>query len=235
MSERNFTAAMDAAIVAGTVRPALFYEGEFASSQFLRLWTGVGQIDWDGHTWTGGGHLLVITPLEERRDVKAIVFTVSVSGMPSANISLALASVRQNKPGNLWLGLFNAAGALIADPYQPRNGRFDVAGIDDDGQTCTIAAQYEDRLVDLDRARERRYTHEDQQIDWPGDLGFEYVESLQDMQLLWGGPGAAASSLAAPSAGAPGAAGSAGVESSPMAAPAPAPEHEYGPALDSSD
>src|SRR3990167_3205639 len=133
MSERNFTAAMDAAILAGTVRPTLFYEGEFASSQFLRLWTGVGQIDWDGHTWTGGGHLLGITPLEERRDVKAIGFTVSVSGMPSANISLALASVRQNKTGNLWLGLFNAAGALIAGPAQPPDRRFGVAGIDGDG------------------------------------------------------------------------------------------------------
>ena len=198
MSERAFTVAMASAVQAGTVRPALFYEGEFASSQFLRLWTGVGQIDWNGHTWTGGGHLLGITPLEEQRDVKAIGFTVSVSGMPSANIAIALASVRQNKPGNLWLGLFDAAGALIADPYQLRAGRFDIAVIDDDGQTCTIAAQYEDRLVDLDRARERRYTHEDQQIDWPGDLGFEYVESLQDMQIVWGGPAGAASPVATP-------------------------------------
>lgn len=190
MAERGLTAPMLAAIAARTVRPALFYEGEFVDGsenpEFLRLWTGVGDLSWNGYTWTGGGNLLGISALEETTDLKAVGFSVTLSGMPSSLVSLALGNVRQGKPGKLWLGLFDSAGALLADPYQLKRGRFDIAPIEDDGETCTISAQYEDRLIDLERPRDRRYTHEDQQLDYPGDLGFEYVPSLQDMDIPWG-------------------------------------------------
>lgn len=196
MTARSFTVAFDTAIQQSTLRPVLFYQGEFASSQYLRLWSGFGDVSWDGYTWTGGGNLLNISPLEERGDVKAQGFTITLSGMPSALVSLALASVRQGKPGKLWMGLFDSSDALIADPYQLRAGKLDISVIEDDGDSCTIAMQYEDRLIDLDRARERRYTTEDQAIDYAGDLGFEFVPKLQDMQIMWGGPGSAASPVA---------------------------------------
>ena len=48
MAERELTAAMLTAIAAATVRPAIFYEGEFVDSgeaqAFLRFWTGTGTI-----------------------------------------------------------------------------------------------------------------------------------------------------------------------------------------------
>lgn len=194
MASRGLTAGMLAAIAAGTVRPAIFFEGEYNGGT-LRLWTGVGTTSWNGQSWTGGGQLLGISPLGEATDVAAVGFTVTLSGMPSALISIALASVRQGKPGTLWLALYDSAGALIVDPYQLQKGRFDITVIEDAGDTCTIAAQYESRLIDLERARERRYTHEDQQIDYVGDLGFAFVAALQDMQILWGGPAAAASPI----------------------------------------
>lgn len=190
MAERDLSAAMLAAIAAGTVRPAIFYEGEFVDGaeapSFLRFWTGVGSITWDGYTWTGGGNLLGISALEETTDLKAVGFSVTLSGMPSSLISLALGNVRQGKPGKLWLALFDASWAMIADPYPLKRGRFDIAPIEDNGETCTISANYEDRLIDLERPRDRRYTHEDQQLDYPGDKGFEYVPSLQDMDIPWG-------------------------------------------------
>lgn len=189
MTARNLTSGMQTAIIDPVVRPAVFYEGVFVSGgvdAYLRLWTGLGNIDWNGYTWLGGGELLEISTLEETDDLKAVGFAVTISGMPSANISLALAAVRQGKPGKIWLAAFNSSGALIDDPYPMRRGRFDISMIDDDGETCTIRAQYEDRLVDLERPRERRYTSADQQIDYPNDLGFDYVPSLQDTQFSWG-------------------------------------------------
>lgn len=75
--------------------------------------------------------------------------------------------------------------AVIADPYLAFDGRLDVPVIDDAGDTCTIAISYESRLIDLEKARERRWTHDDQQIDFAGDLGFEYVPGLPDQVLTW--------------------------------------------------
>jgi len=77
-------------------------------------------------------------------------------------------------------------GALVADPAIAFAGRLDVPEIDDNGQTATITISYESRLVDLERPRERRYTHEDQQIDYSGDLGFEYVAAIQEWNGVWG-------------------------------------------------
>lgn len=193
MAGRELTADMLTAIAARKVLPAMFYEGEFVASgspseeqAFLRLWTGIGQIDWDGKTWTGGGELLKISAIDETRDLQARGFSITLSGMPSDLIAVALNNVRQGKPGTLWLGFFNSAGALVADPYQLQRGKFDISIIDDDGVTCTIGAQYESRLIDLERPRKRFYTQEDQRLDYPADEGFAFVPSLQDMVIRWG-------------------------------------------------
>jgi hypothetical protein len=60
MTSRHLTTAMDAAIVAGKVRPVIFVEGSFHASgspdeEFLRLWSGLGDFSWDSKTWTGAG------------------------------------------------------------------------------------------------------------------------------------------------------------------------------------
>jgi len=183
-AERDLTVDMAAAIVAGTVYPAIFLEGEF-STGWGRWWSGVGYYDWGGHTWTGLGGLLSITPISEGTGIAARGFSVELSGQDSANISLALQACRQGKAGRLYLAAFTAAGALIADPYLLAEGRLDVAGGSDDGDSAVIPVTYESRLIDLERPREWRYTTESQRQFYPGDLGFEFVPSLQDAVDAW--------------------------------------------------
>ena len=87
---------------------------------------------------------------------------------------------------------------LIADPYLLRAGRMDYCNISVSGDDTRITAQYEDRLIDLQKPRERRYTDQDQRNEYPTDGGFRFVSGLQDKQLIWGGPGAASSPIAQP-------------------------------------
>ena len=193
MAARNLTASMLAEIAKSTVRPAILYEGEFVSPgspsevpAFLRLWTGIGDLSWDGKTWTGGGNLLGITPIEETRQLQARGFTAQLSGMPSSLISTALSGIRQGRAGTLWLAFFDSSGTIIADPYQLQRGKLDVSVIEDTGDKCSIAVQYESRLIDLERPRARYYTKQDQELDYPGDLGFDFVPKLQDANIQWG-------------------------------------------------
>ena len=58
--------------------------------------------------------------------------------------------------------------------------------ISDGGDTATIKLTAESRLIDLDRSRERRFTSEDQKIEFPDDKGLEYVDDLQDKEIVWG-------------------------------------------------
>lgn len=139
--------------------------------------------------------------------LNGIAGTVVVTFDPSTDAHLGDTSFTSSTTGEVWT--INQSGStpariamdenhLLADPYLVRSGRMDYVNIVAAGETTRITAQYEDRLVDLERSRERRYTDEDQQFEYSGDLGFEFVAGLQDKQLIWGGPGAASSPVATP-------------------------------------
>jgi hypothetical protein len=180
---RDLTSGMQTAVAASVVRPVVFIEGEFESGT-LRLWSGVGVISWNSQTWTGAGNLLSISKIDETADLRAAGITIGLAGMPT-NISLVLSQARRNKAVRVWFGAMDAAGAVLADPYLAFEGRLDVPTIDDSGDTCTINIAYEGELIDLERPRVRRYTHEDQQLRAPGDRFFEYVPAIQNQALEW--------------------------------------------------
>lgn len=181
---RDLTAGLEAEITARALRPVLLYAGEFTGGT-LRLWTGVGTLSWDGFDWIGAGNLLAISDIDETAEIRANGTTLTLSGLNSSIISAALGQSRQGLPGKVWIGALAADGSLIADPYMVFEGRLDVPEIDRGAETVTVSISYESRLIDLERPRERRITHEDQQIDYPGDRGREYVASLQSLVLTW--------------------------------------------------
>jgi len=64
--------------------------------------------------------------------------------------------------------------------------RLDTMQITDGGETCTLAVAAENKLVILQRAKEARYTDEDQKARYPDDRGLEFVSGLQDREIVWG-------------------------------------------------
>jgi hypothetical protein len=61
--------------------------------------------------------------------------------------------------------------------------------IDEGPETSTIVTSVESRLIDLEKPRNRRYTAENQKQRFAGDKAFDFVESLQNQRLQWGGGG----------------------------------------------
>jgi hypothetical protein len=181
---RDLTAGVITQLQAASVEVGLLFEGEFASG-WVRLWSGIGNLSWDSKTWNGVGTLLGISAIDETNEVRASGLTVSLSGIPSDLLAAALGDARSGKTGRVYLAFFSG-GAVVADPVLQFQGRLDVPAIEDGPTTATISISYESELIDLERPRERRYTPEDQSIDYPGDLGFDYVAALQDAQITWG-------------------------------------------------
>ena len=181
---RDLTAGVITQLQAASVEVGVLFEGEFASG-WVRLWSGVGALSWDGKSWSGVGTLLGISGIDETNEIRASGLTVSLSGVPSDLLSAALGDARSGKTGRVYLAFFSG-GSIVADPILQFEGRLDVPAIEDGPDTATISISYESELIDLERARERRYTPEDQAIDFPGDLGFDYVAALQDAQITWG-------------------------------------------------
>jgi hypothetical protein len=193
---RNLSGAVIAQITAQQLQPVLFVQMQFTSG-VVYLWTGVGPLTatmpgGTSQTWIGAGNMGTITPVGETSDVAATGITLMLSGIPSSLIASALGEVRQGAPVYIWQAFLTTAGGIVASPYQAWSGRMDSCSIVEDATTATISITAENRLLDLQRLRERRYMPQDQTIDYPGDKGFDYVTSLQELSLVWGQAGATA-------------------------------------------
>jgi hypothetical protein len=183
---RNLTSAVVTEITGQSVQPFLLFQGSFATGT-VRAWSGIGDLSWNGFTWVGTGNLLSVSNVEETAQTTANGVSVTLNGIPSELISLALQGCRQGADGKIYLGFLN--NGVVSNPILLFEGKLDVPVIQEDGESSSITISYESRLIDLERPRESRFTDEDQQRVYPGDLGFEFVAGLQDKSIVWGRAG----------------------------------------------
>jgi hypothetical protein len=62
----------------------------------------------------------------------------------------------------------------------------DQMNVQEGPETCDIELKVENKLVDLERARVRRYSSGYQKSVYPNDKGLDFVEDLQDKEIIWG-------------------------------------------------
>jgi hypothetical protein len=196
---RDLPTGLGTALTQPTLHPVFLVELQWPTGT-VNVWNGYRDLSWDSKTWVGTGHLGGISAVKESRDGAANGIALTLAGIPSSQIALALANNSQGKPAKLWFGEINSAGAFTVAPYLLFDGVIDVCPIEDSGDTATISVQLEKELIDT-RARGRRYTHEDQIIDFPADLGFEFVAGLADKPLNWGGPSTSGAGVVEPEPG----------------------------------
>lgn len=157
----------------------------------VAVWSGVGDIvssvSGSSITYIGVGEFAMISPMKETQDLSARGISLSLSGIPSALISTLLGDVEQGRSVSVFMGFFNeSTRTTINSEFELFNGIVDIPSVAETGETATIAITAENRLIDLGKVRVRRYTQEDQARDDVTDLGFEFVPSLQDKEILFG-------------------------------------------------
>lgn len=185
--KRVIASALEAAIQSNELLPIYFCEFSFDSGT-VRLWTGgVGNIIWNGETWTGGGALLKIEPAAETVEMMANSASFILSGMDQTIAALALAEDPRGRSCKVWFdALDSQTGQLIADAFQLPSGMMDVFTIDDDPSGATIGLSVESSFLRSNHAKVRRFTPEDQALDYPDDTGLRHVARLQDAKVEWG-------------------------------------------------
>ena len=94
---RNTTAAFRAYARSQVLKSAFLVEAEFTSVA-INLWTGYGDLVVDGKTYTGAGNLLNIDSSSESLEMRANGFTVTLSGMDSSILSIALQEPYTGRP-----------------------------------------------------------------------------------------------------------------------------------------
>ena len=186
---RSITTAFKNAIKSSVVRPLLAVELEFSTGT-LRFWNGYGDLSMTAggstNTFTGLGDLLGVSPISESDQIEAIGASLSLTGIKSSFISTALTGNYTNRNASIFFGVFDTSKNVISDVYTLFKGKMDIMKIDEGSESATITLNLENRLIALDRPLNRRFTHEDQQERFSGDLGLEFVPDLQDKEIIWG-------------------------------------------------
>jgi len=184
MSRALTIAAQTESLKPQGARPVLLVELQFDSG-VTRLWSGFGDLVWNGGTYSGAGALGSIGIAEETIEQKALGITLTLSGIPTSVISLALNEDVIGRIATVWLAFLDAANLMIGAPVTIFAGRMDTMDVAL-AETATVTVTAESRLIDWDHPRERRYTDADQQERFPGDQGLAFVSQSVEKEIIWG-------------------------------------------------
>jgi len=180
---RDLNATTQAQIDTGHIPMLALVELEFGSG-VLRLHSGAGEINWNGQTWVGAGSLGEISTIQETDELQADEIQLGLSGISPALISTAMSEDFHGRPAKIWLAILDSAYQIQGDPIGPWGGTMDT--MDGElGETGRIVVTVKNRLSDWERPRIRRYTNEDQQAEYPGDRGMEYVSQMAEKEIVW--------------------------------------------------
>jgi tRNA G37 N-methylase TrmD len=188
---RTVPAALLTALDADQIEPFYAVDMAFETAN-IRLWTGYGDKTIGSDTYTGSGSLLTIDGLEEASDLSARGTTLTLSGLSSTILTYALTEEYQGRTVTIYWGV----GSETVEVFR---GYMDQMAIQDSGETSAISLTVESRLVMLERPNVRRYTSEShKQVrkrkwlddgnsgDPAADTFFDWVQGLQDTQIVWG-------------------------------------------------
>jgi len=166
----------------------LAMKAEFDSDDIL-LWSGTDSLTINSESYTGAGGLLSISSIEEGTELKSNGVVISLSGMDSTVLDYALTESYQNRFVTIFLGYLMGGTNEVAGTLTLFKGRMTTLSIQDNPAGSTITINAENRLIDLDRPCNFRYTKESQNFLHSGDTGFNRVTSLQDKEIKWGQQG----------------------------------------------
>lgn len=204
---RNLSPELASELVQPVMQPVFLAELEF-DSQTVRLWTGYGNLLWKGEIYTGLGNMIGISEVSETQDIEAKGIVAYLTGIPSTNVALALLENCRGRPFRLYLGMFGDQGSILTEddpgyvlnetggkiflennfivpPYRWFSGLMDFMEISMTGETHTISLSVENALIIARRSKVARYTDEDQRRRFTGDLGLQYINVLQDKEVVW--------------------------------------------------
>lgn len=177
--------AMTTTVAQNQVRPAFLCTLAFKSGTRY-VWSGVGDLVYAGNTYKGVGNFGAIGQVTEGTDIQAYGTTVTLSGIDADLLSESMTDIQLGAAAKIFLAFLDATGAIIGVPYALFAGVVDKPTIVPSIDKISITLNLESKLTNLQRASNRRYTAADQQLYYPGDTFFNWVEILNDLALKWG-------------------------------------------------
>ena len=113
--------------------------------------------------------------------------TISLSGVDKTWISRILSENYIDRTVKIYTGFLDNSYALIVDPVLIFEGRIDQPAISEkwDSGKSTVSIACTNAWVDFTRNTGRHTNHEEQQVFFSGDKGFEFASEIVK-DITWG-------------------------------------------------
>lgn len=184
---RDATAGVLTSFEQPVLRPIIFVELDYPSG-FVRVNSADRTFSFDSGSgvvdFLGVGQLGSISAVGETTELQASKMSFTLTGIPQSSISAAFEKA-QGRRAKMWLGSLDSSYAIIADPVLLFVGLIDNSTIDI-GVIGTVTVNVNNRFIEWQREKIRRYTDADQQAEFPGDKFFQYIVQAVEKEIIWG-------------------------------------------------
>lgn len=152
----------------------------------FRVHSGVGDLIIEGHTYTGTGDLGAVGMVTQEGDNNPVDVSVSVSGLPTSGLPIALAANVRGSDARVIVIVFDNDTGVINLAEDGFNGfitNYNVVVGDDNLLTCTIS----DEFTRFEKPIHDYWTDENHQLLEPGDRICRFVSQMSEREISWGG------------------------------------------------
>ena len=165
----------------------------FFDSGNVRVWSGNNDATIEGETYLGAGSLISIGDIAETAELSSNGISITISGMDSTVLNLALTENYQNRKIIVLLGFLDGGTDEVKGVLNAFTGRMVSMNILDSTDSSTIVINAENRLIDMKRPSKLRYTSDSQKFISSTDTSVNRVLQMMDKEVVWGRKSATAS------------------------------------------
>lgn len=141
-------------------------------------------IDYDNKTFLAAGNLGRVGEISESTDLNPASCKVDISGVNQTFVATIVAENYVNRRGIIYLAVFDEEDQIIGQPFTYFDGLIESLAVSI-GDRRVVSISLVDRLVLWSRVKVERYSHETHTAIYPDDDGFEFVEAIQNKEIIW--------------------------------------------------
>ena len=186
MSNRGSSTAFQAEIVKDQTHSCHLIEVYLDSTTYY-LTDNYFDITYNSNSYSALGSFLGFSPIEEEAQITANSLVLTLSGVDQTYTNLFLTENYVDRKVMIRKAFLNSSSALIANPIIIFEGRMDSPSINENADTgmATVTVGVSNQFIDFENIPGRFTNHENQQLHYPGDLGFEYASQIIK-DIVWG-------------------------------------------------
>ena len=186
MTERGMSSQFSTQLSQDSITVYHLYRGDFLDGS-VYLTDLPYDTTFNGNTYSGVGNALGYDDIEEVSGMQANGIKIYFNASSAEILSLLLDQNLVDRPVYVYRGLLDSSNQPITDPLIIFEGRSDGMTLAEDPDKGTLQLTLEcfDENVDFERVNGRRTNHEEQQVHFPGDKGFEFIADGMDKVTVW--------------------------------------------------